>query len=92
MNLSQYLSEERGRLTKLAKAIGAHPPDVYKWSTGERPIPIRFGASIELKTGGMVTRREMFPEVWQTIWPELATKESPNRGRRRPQSVSSIAQ
>jgi DNA-binding transcriptional regulator YdaS (Cro superfamily) len=71
MNLSQYLSEERGRQVVLAKAIGAHVPDLSKWASGGRPIPKRFAVPIETHTGGLVTRQEMFPEDWKTYWPEL---------------------
>lgn len=72
MNLSNYLSQERGRQAALAKAIGAHAPDVSRWADGKRPIPFEYGADIEIATGGLVTRQEMFPEDWQRLWPELA--------------------
>lgn len=72
MNLSQYLSQERGRQAALARAIGAHAPDVSRWAEGSRPIPVVHGAAIEAATDGMVTRKEMFPEEWHRIWPELA--------------------
>lgn len=71
MDLKTYLSTERGRAAALAKTIGAHPPDVSRWAAGTRPIPVAYGAPIEAATGGLVTRREMFPENWQHIWPEL---------------------
>lgn len=71
MELQKYLSEERGRQAALAKAIGAHAPDVSKWAAGIRPIPVQYGAPIEIATGGAVTRKEMFPDDWQVIWPEL---------------------
>lgn len=72
MDLKTYLNQERGRTSALAKAIGAHPPDISRWADGTRPIPVHFGAPIEKATDGAVTRREMFPEDWATIWPELA--------------------
>lgn len=72
MNLDQYLSEQRGRLTALANEIGAHYPDVSRWAKGKRPIPVEYGAPIEKATGGLVTRRDLYPtEVWQRMWPEL---------------------
>lgn len=96
MNLSQYLSQARGRQTSLARAIGAHVPDVSRWADGTRPIPVVHGAAIEQATSGLVTRQEMFPDDWQRIWPELvdappATRratdalppEAPDRPRRR---------
>ena len=73
MNLSTYLSQERGRQAALSKAIGAHAPDVSRWADGKRPIPFDYGAAIELATGGLVTRQEMFPDDWARLWPELAS-------------------
>lgn len=71
MNLKTYLKQARGRQAALAKHIGAHPPDVCRWADGSRPIPVQYGAAIELATNGMVTRKEMFPDTWLSIWPEL---------------------
>lgn len=72
MDLKTYLSGKRGRLAALAKAINAHAPDLSRWASGERPIPIPFGRPIEDGTGGLVTRQEMFPsEVVERVWPEL---------------------
>jgi DNA-binding transcriptional regulator YdaS (Cro superfamily) len=77
MDIKTYLSQERGRQAALAKAIGAHAPDVSRWADGTRPIPVAYGAAIERATGGLVTRREMFPDDWQRIWPELAVSNPP---------------
>jgi len=74
MDIKTYLSQERGRQAALAKAIGAHAPDVSRWADGTRPIPVVYGAAIETATGGLVSRREMFPHDWQRIWPELAVQ------------------
>jgi len=74
MKLSDYLSQQRGRQAALAKALGVHAPDIIRWVSGIRPIPSKYGAAIEAATGGLVTRQELFPNDWQQIWPELATK------------------
>jgi DNA-binding transcriptional regulator YdaS (Cro superfamily) len=72
MDLKTYLSGGRGRLTSLSKAIGAHAPDVSRWASGDRPVPIPFGLPIENATGGLVTRQEMFPEeTLAKVWPDL---------------------
>ena len=76
MNLSQYLLEERGRQASLARAIGAHAPDISRWADGTRTIPVVHAAAIESATGGLVTRKEMFPDDWQRIWPELAERSA----------------
>ena len=72
MDLKNYLSQTRGRQAALAKAIGAYAPDVSRWADGSRSIPFHFGAPIEAATACMVTRKEMFPDSWATLWPELA--------------------
>jgi DNA-binding transcriptional regulator YdaS (Cro superfamily) len=72
MDLKTYLSGKRGRLAALAKAINAHAPDLSRWASGERPVPIPFGRAIEDATNGLVTRKEMFSqEVVERVWPEL---------------------
>lgn len=75
MDIETYLSKERGRQAALAKAIGAHAPDLSRWAKGKRPIPVEYGAAIERATGGQVTRKDMFPERWRSIWPELVSLE-----------------
>lgn len=75
MKLSSYLTDQpRGALRALARQIDAHEPDVSRWASGERPIPLRYAALIERATGGAVTRQDMFPEDWPRIWPELANQ------------------
>lgn len=74
MNLSDYLSQQRGRHAALAKAIGVHAPDISRWLNGDRPIPTKYGAAIERATAGQVTRQELFPDEWQQIWPELTRR------------------
>lgn len=82
MNLKTYLSLERGRTSALARAIGAHAPDVSRWADGKRPVPIQFGIPIEQATNGEVTRLEMFPtEVIEKVWPELLKSKTSRRNR-----------
>ncbi len=74
--LQAYIAAQpRGALRKLARAIGAHEPDVSRWSKGLRPIPFHHAAAIEKATDGWVTRQEMFPDVWHVVWPEIAAKK-----------------
>jgi len=78
MDIKTYLSQERGRQAWLAKAIGAHAPDISRWADGTRPVPVAHGAAIEAATGGLVTRKELFPDDWQRIWPELSEQTATN--------------
>ena len=75
MNLSQYLSEQRGRLLALARAVNAPSSSVSQWASGKRPIPAERCPAIERATNGAVTRRDLRPDDWQRIWPELAARE-----------------
>lgn len=43
------------------------------WRDGLRCVPTEKMALIEQACGGAVTRKEMRPDDWQEIWPELAT-------------------
>ena len=75
MTLSEYITAQgRGAITALAKQIGAHAPDVSRWMTGERPVPVERCVAIEHATEGAVTRRNLRPEDWQEIWPELVSR------------------
>ncbi|MGN5354350.1 transcriptional regulator [Ralstonia sp. L16] len=77
MTLTEYLrSQPRGASLALAKAIGANPPDVSSWASGKRVAPVIHCVAIERVTDGAVTRRELRPDDWQLIWPELAPKQA----------------
>ena len=65
-----------GRLT-LARLLGVSPAAVGNWKT-RGAIPIEHCVAIEQATGGEVTRRDLRPDDWQKIWPELAFSE-PNQ-------------
>lgn len=45
---------------------------------GRKPVPVVHGAAIEAFTGGAVTRKQLFPNDWQRIWPELASADAAN--------------
>ena len=79
MKLTEYLNLERGRFTSLAKSIGAHAPDVCRWAKEKsdkdyRPVPIIKCYAIELATSGQVSRKDLRPDDWVDIWPELIKK------------------
>jgi len=72
MNLPDYLSAERGRAAKLAATIGVTPVMVSQWASSVKPVPAERCVSIEQATAGAVTRKDLRPDDWQRIWPELA--------------------
>ncbi len=71
MKLSAWLEIERGRGAALASAIGVSPVLVSQWSTGPRVPPIERCVPIERATAGQVSRRDLRPDDYLDIWPEL---------------------
>lgn len=79
MTLSDYINAQgRGAITALAKQIGAHAPDVSRWVSGERPVPIERCVAIESATDGVVSRKDLKPVDWPQIWPELVAPKAVN--------------
>lgn len=72
MNLADYLTAH-GSQTELARRLGAQPQLVWQWSKGVRKVPIERCVPIERATNGVVTRKDLRPDDWHEIWPELAT-------------------
>ena len=68
-----------GGLTALARSIGVSAPTVHEWKTLKRPVPVGRCIAIEHATNGVVTRRDLRPDDWQNIWPELANRAQPNQ-------------
>ena len=58
-----------GRLN-LAQKLNVTVGAVGNWKV--RGVPIEHCNAIERATQGIVTRRDLRPDDWQTIWPELA--------------------
>lgn len=73
MKLSEYLSSIDSAAS-LAAAIGVQPESISQWKTGFRKVPIERCVPIERATNCQVTRRDLRPEDWHLIWPELAEK------------------
>ena len=74
MKLMDYLSKH-GSQTELARVIKAQPQLVWQWAKSVRPIPIERCVPIERATGGAVTRKDLRPDDWQSIWPEAAADD-----------------
>lgn len=60
-----------GGQAALANICGVTPQAVSQWVRGIRPIPVERCAAIERATNGVVTRRDLRPNDWHLIWPEL---------------------
>ena len=55
----------------MAKKLGLPVQVLSSWAAGARPVPIIRCVEIEELTGGAVTRKQLRPDDWWKIWPEL---------------------
>ena len=65
-----------GGVGKLASAIGVAQPVVSNWRARGTVLDALHCVAIERATDGAVTRRDLRPDDWQQIWPELAMQPS----------------
>lgn len=75
MQLSEYTSQQRGAKSSLARALALPPQLIGQWAMGLRPVPVIRCLPIEKATNGAVTRKDLRPDDWQLIWPELTPKQ-----------------
>ena len=72
MTLMEFILIERGNAARLARKIGVLAPEISRWASGKRSVPVKWCLPIEHATGGEVTRKELRPNDWMRYWPELA--------------------
>lgn len=72
MNFIKLACEASGSQAALARRLGVTPAAVAQWLKGLRPVPPKQCVTIERATAGRVTRRDLRPDDWHLIWPELA--------------------
>lgn len=78
MDLKNYISVERGRAATLAARINVSPSYLSQLVGGSSAISPERCVEIERATDGEVTRKDLRPDDWEKIWPELAaTKPAP---------------
>lgn len=75
MDLKTYISEERGRATKLAADLEISTSYLSQMASGLAPVSEKRASQIETLTGGAVSRKVFFPGDWQIIWPELVEQQ-----------------
>lgn len=76
MKFNEWVNSQRGRSLAIAQALGVTPPVVSDWVNGKKSIPLERCMPIERATGGAVTRKDLRPDDWQDIWPELVSHEA----------------
>lgn len=77
MTLDEYLSEPDRSAKELAVVLGIPDALLSQWRTKKRPVPIERCPAIERATNGEVSRRDLRPDDWHLIWPELVTDQFP---------------
>ncbi len=74
MDLKSYISSGYGKAKELASEIGVHPSFLSQMVGGDRSISPERCVLIERATNGAVTRKDLRPNDWADIWPELNTE------------------
>ncbi len=64
MNISDYLQNNAISTSKLAKQLGVSQGLVSQWITGRTRITAEKAVLIEEKTGGMINRHDLRPDLW----------------------------
>lgn len=76
MKLSEYLTENNLSQAVFGAQLGVTQGMINQWCNVLLPTPVRCVA-IEQITNGQVTRKDLRPDDWHLIWPELA--DNPNQ-------------
>lgn len=71
----------------LALELSIQAPVVAGWIAGKRPVPVRHALPIEWFTSGAVTRKDVRPDDWHLIWPELAEAQP----QQAPAAITAVA-
>lgn len=76
MKLLDYV-KTRSTQRELATKLAITPVLINQWANEKRPVPPERCVDIELATNREVTRRDLRPDDWHRIWPELAIQHPP---------------
>ena len=72
MKLKTYL--ETHTAAELARELNITPVLISQWKSGSRLVPIKQCVAIERITNGQVTRKQLRPDDYWDIWPEIIDK------------------
>ena len=67
-------AEIAGGVRALARELNVSPSIVTEWAKKTNPVPIKRCVQLERFTKGEVTRKELRPDDWHEIWPDLLPK------------------
>ena len=62
-----------GGCTRVSKMVNVSVPAVSMWQNGEIPYDklVILAATLEKESHGLVSRKNLFPNNYKLIWPEL---------------------
>jgi len=72
MDLKTYIAGERGRAAALADRLKISRSYLSQLANGQCPISPKLAVKIWRESDFLVTRQDLFPDTWVSIWPELA--------------------
>lgn len=75
MKVLKNALNQRGMLSSLARELGVAPQTMLQWRDGDRPLPIRHCHHVCARL--KLDRRDLRPDDWGDIWPELIDAEHP---------------
>lgn len=64
MDLKTYLSTKRGVAAELARRVGVKQSNLSRMKNGARKVPAQICKKIEKATCGVVTRKELRPDIF----------------------------
>lgn len=71
MKIADYLSHKALSQQDFADLIGVSQGMVHQWIRGKTPVTPTKCVRIERATEGLVSRKDLHPNDWAAIWPEL---------------------
>jgi len=75
MKLNEYLIWHENAAS-LARKLNINPALISQYRHDIRSVPVERCFVIEQATNGQVTRKDLRPDDWYLIWPELAQQEN----------------
>jgi hypothetical protein len=62
-----------GGCTRVSKIVNVSVPAVSMWQNGDIPYDklVILAATLEKESHGLITRKNLFPNNYKLIWPEL---------------------
>ncbi len=77
MKLIDYIRCPENSASAFAARVGIAPAFLYQIAHGKRKASAALARAMEAAADGAVTRRDLRPDDWGDIWPELVDEAHP---------------